>query len=282
MTVGTQEFRPFGYRATTHVKQTPDDRPDLDDGIISTAWNAGTLHVQYVGLEAVPKSAVDSISKSMWQFATDCQLMLVLYAGVLLSREAIQSHIKTNTDPEKPFAITSTDSHGKVSEIWAWLPHYTVLDAFSVDGKFETTFAKSFAIFAYQNREKVVRPTIAQALGTSHAAVQSDLMGEWRHLRNWLMHPSSQTSNTYFKNADLLTKIPSGPKPGNSPTINSDMVLPMMGYLSHLKVLVNPNGLSPGIKIGSFGSELATQLAEQAEHGKKIVPIWRGFEPPST
>ena len=69
------------------------------------------------------------------------------------------------------------------------LPTGVVLDAFSAGGEFETTFAKSFVVSAYQMWEEVTRGDIAKALGTSHNDIRSDLMGEWRHLRHWLVHP---------------------------------------------------------------------------------------------
>ena len=37
------QFPNFGYRSTSHVRLRPDDRPHVDDGPISTAWNARTL-----------------------------------------------------------------------------------------------------------------------------------------------------------------------------------------------------------------------------------------------
>ena len=216
----------------------------------------------------------------MWQFATECQLMVVLYAGVLLSRETIQSQIGSDANRDTPFAISTTDKDGKVSGIWAWLPKGKVFDAFSAGGEFETTFAKSFVVSAYQIWEEVTRPKIAQALGTSHNDVRSDLMGEWRHLRNWLVHPSEETEETYFKNASLLGKIPGGPAPGNVPKIKSDMVLPMMGYLNHLRVIVNPGGLSPGMKITQLDPALADQVSRQTEPGVVLLPIWQAFKLP--
>lgn len=273
-------FPPFGFRSTSHAQLTPDERPNLTDGIISTAWNAGTLHVQYVGIENVAKEAVNTVSKAMWRFAIECQIMVVLYAGVLLSRETIQSQIGSGGNRDKPFAISTTDKDGKVSGIWAWLPTGAVFDAFSAGGEFETTFAKSFVVSSYQMWEEVTRPKIAQALGTSHNEIRSDLMGEWRHLRNWLVHPSEETEETYFKNANLLARIPGGPAPGKVPKIRSGMVLPMMGYLNHLEVIVNPAGLSPAIEISSIDPELAEQVSRQKESGEVLVPIWQGFEPP--
>ena len=278
--IDVRQFPPFGYRGTSHARLTPDERPNLTDGIISTAWNAGTLHVQYVGLENLAEPAVDTVSEAMWRFATECQLMVVLYAGVLLSRETIQSQIGSEGNRNTPFSISTTDKNGKVSGLWAWLPTGTVFDAFSAGGEFETTFAKSFVVSAYQMWEEVTRPKIAQALGTSHNEIRSDLMGEWRHLRNWLVHPSEETEETYFKNASLLARIPGGPAPGKVPKIRSGMILPMMGYLNYLTVIVNPAGLSPGMEITSMDPELVDQVSRQTEPGVVLLPIWQGFKLP--
>ena len=46
-----------------------------------------TLHAQYVKPQEISESASETISKTVWQFTTECQPMGVLYAGVLLSRE---------------------------------------------------------------------------------------------------------------------------------------------------------------------------------------------------
>ena len=66
------QFPNFGYRNTSHARLTPDDRSDVDDGLISTAWNAGTLHVQYVGLSEVSDSAAEKAGETMWRLAADC------------------------------------------------------------------------------------------------------------------------------------------------------------------------------------------------------------------
>ena len=281
-TIDPRRFPPFGYRGSSHVALTPDDRPHVDDGIISATWNAGTLHVQYVGLRQVAKPAVDAVSEALWQFATECQLMVVLYAGVLLGRKAMQSQIGSDGDRDTPFAISTTDKAGRVSGIWAWMPKGTVFDAFSPGGEFETTFAKSFVVSAYHTWEEVTRHKIAQALGTSHNDVRSDLMGEWRHLRNWLVHPSEKTERAYFKNTSLLARIPGSPSPGNVPKIKADMVLPMMGYLNHFNVIVNPDSLSPGMEITPLDPALAEQIARETKPGVVLAPIWQGFQIPGT
>ena len=272
------QFPNFGFRSTSHFRLKPDDRPHVDDGLISIAWNAGTLHVQYVGLKEVSESAIETISTTMWQFATECQLMVVLYAGVLRSRETIQSNFGGNNNRDAPFTVSSSDKNGNLRAVWAWLPQGIVVDAFSNGGEFEKTYAKAFVVFAYQLWEEFARPKIAQALGTTHAAVQSDLMGEWRHLRNWLVHPDEKTEKTYFKNAKLLAKIRGNLQPGKA-EVSSDMVFPMMGYLNSLHVIVNPDGLSPGFEIVALDPSVKKQISEQLEPDMSILPIWHGFDP---
>ena len=274
------QFPNFGFRSTSHVQLTPDDRPHVDDGLISTAWNAGTLHVQYVGLKEVSKSASETIGKTMWQFATECQLMVVLYAGVLNSRETIQSQLCGDTSRDAPFVVSDNDKDGCTRAIWAWLPQGKVFDAFSDGGEFEKTYAKAFVVFTYQLWEEFARPRIAQALNTEHKDVQSDLMGEWRHLRNWLVHPDEKTEKAYFKNARLLAKI-SGNLRRGQPEVKSDMVFPMMGYLNSLHVIVNPDGLSPALEITALDPNMERQISELSEPDMSLLPIWRGFNPPA-
>ena len=85
-------------------------------------------------------------------------------------------------------------------------------------GEFEKTYAKSFVVFSYQLWEEFARPNIAQALGTTHNDVEADLMGEWRHLRNRIVHPDEKTEEAYFKNAKLLAKISADPRLGTTGT----------------------------------------------------------------
>ena len=63
----------------SHMWLTPDDGSP-GSGLVSLGWNAGTIHLQYVGLPELSKPAIDAISTAMREFNTQCQLMVVLYA----------------------------------------------------------------------------------------------------------------------------------------------------------------------------------------------------------
>ena len=190
-----------GFEQSDHVRLTPNERCHLDDGIISLGWNAGTIHIQYVGLERVPDSAVEAIKSVMWRFNAECQLMVFLYAGVMGGEEAIQEQLGRNTKRDGSITISGSYRDDAPPATWARLPVSRVLDAFSEDGEFEKLYAKSFVVFTYQMWESYARPGIADALGVRNKDVRSDFMGEWRHLRNWLVHPTTTTERDYFANA---------------------------------------------------------------------------------
>ena len=107
--------------------------------------------------------------------------------------------------------------------------------------------------------------------------VQSDLMGEWHHLRNWLIHPVDDTEREYFKNAKMLVKVLGDLRPGN-PEAKARMVFPLMGYLNSLQVIVNPDGLEPGIELSSLDEAVNDCATHCAAGIKEALITWCGLE----
>ena len=267
------------FKFADHVRVTPDERPSLDDGIISVGWNAGSIRVQYIGLPRFSESVVEAIRSTMEEFTIQCQVMAFLYAGVLASRSAVQSQLAKGTSRDGMFTLSSNYMETTHPTIWARLQVGRVLDAFSQGGEFENLYSKAFVVFAYQIWEELARPGIARALGVKNANVQCDLMGEWRHLRNWLVHPDEKTERAYFKSANMLAAVLTGLQPGN-PEVKSDMVFPLVGYLNSLHVIVNPAQLSPALEVTDIDPALAEQMSKGLEASGLVgVPIWRRFQP---
>ena len=272
------QFSEPDYQTTSHIKLTPDERC-LDDGIISLGWNAGTIHVQYVGLQGISESVVEAVKATMWKFNTENQLMTFFYAGVLESQRTIQQQLGRNTDKDGTFTISGHYGDSDDPAIWARLPVSQVLDAFSQNGEFEKLYAKSFVVFTYQLWEDFARPGIARAFDVGHNDVRSDLMGEWRYLRNWLVHPDEDSQQAYFKNAKELGVILGDLRPGY-PEMRANMVFPLMGYLNSLHVVVNPKGLDPAMEIANMAPKMAEQISmDYMETGIVVAPIWRRFRP---
>ena len=108
--------------------------------------------------------------------------------------------------------------------------------------------------------------------------MNSDLMGEWRYLRRWLVHPHEDTKRDYFRNTNMLVVL-LDLQPGH-PEMKADWVLPLLGYLNSLQVIMNPGSLAPAFEVTDAPPQLTEHMAmEQIESGTVVAPLWRRFTP---
>lgn len=230
------------------------------DAILSVTWNSGTVLIQCVGFHPASRPVGEEIGRVLRWFVSECQLMYVLYKSVLRSRNSIRRELSKSQGRDAPLVFADRDEAGTVRSVWAQVSLDKVMDAFSQGGEYESIYAKAFVIFVFQLWEDLARPAIAEHLGADLKTVNSDLMGEWRHLRHWLIHPSEKTEQQYFDNADLLAQIPDQPQPGTA-VVSTNMVNHMMGYLNSLHIVVNPHGLTPLNLIDLKGAEESGQIS---------------------
>ena len=64
-----------------------------------------------------------------------------------------------------------------------------------------------FVVFTFQIWEEVARPKIATALKVEPEHIEANLMGDWRHLRNWLVHRTKNAERDYFDKAGMLVQL---------------------------------------------------------------------------
>ena len=245
--------------------ETPDDHQKHVS--ISVLWSGGTISVHCVGFQPSRQSEI-GVSEAIQQFASECQLMFVLYDSVMRSRNPILKNLSNKkNDRDTLFVVTDTARDGTIQKVWAQIPLRVMLGAFMQGGEFETIFAKAFVVLVYQLWEEFARHKISLALGVEHNDVKSDLMGEWRYLRNWIVHPNSESEQNFFKNANMLAKIPDSPQPGH-PVVTAKMMKWMMGYLNSLNVVVSKSG-TPAIVIAEPAPlELLRNIAKLTQNDK--------------
>ena len=61
--------------------------------LTQVGWPGGLLTIRYVGIPEVTDEANKEIQTIMRRFSTDCQRMLIWFAGILGSRDAIKRHL---------------------------------------------------------------------------------------------------------------------------------------------------------------------------------------------
>ena len=250
-------------------------------GLIQVGWPSGTLTLRYVGIPTVSNQAMDDIKDTMQHFSADCQMMLVWFAGILGSQKAMQQHFDEVAERDEPFSINSYRPDGRVDSVLAQIPVEKVKDAVSDAGEFERLYAKAFVVFTYQIWEEVTRPKMAAALGLEDAKhVTAELMGEWRHLRNWLIHQTESAEHNFFEKARMLPRLLGMQR--NEPNLTADVVFTLMRHLNQMQVDVNPESLEFGLKLAKLDPGMIAGAAKTMEPGTQtVIPMEAAMYPSS-
>lgn len=234
---------------------------EQSDGMIDIGWEGGTIQLEYTALPGVDQAATDAVKSTVQQFARECQMMFVWYAGVLQGRDVMLQHMEAIA-PTEEITIRSPRPDGTYTAA-ARASREEIIDAFSEDGSFQTLYGKAFVVFAYQIWEDFTRPKIAGALNVLKDDVKADLMGDWRLLRNWVVHQTAKAQQDFFDGAKELARS-LNLQPG-MPTITGDMVVALMERLNSLRIDVNPLSQPPAFVRGPLQSAVVEAIRREAE-----------------
>ena len=251
---------------------------DLTTGLIQIARGGGAVTLRYVGVPTVSEEANDEIRKAIERFLDDCQTMIVWYAGIERFQDSIHQRLSETVPRDKPFTLSNLYANGE-QRVLVQVPGDMVVDAFSRGGSFEIAYTKAFIVFAYHTWEEVARPKIASALNVKAKEVKSDLMGEWRHLRHWVIHTSDDNKKKMFTEAKNLVRAlePLGLHQ-DEPILTPDMVFLLMEYLDRMKVEVDPKALGFGLESVPTTPEMIAQMVEAMDPGTAFGPPIMAWE----
>ena len=175
-------------------------------GIIQIVRGGGSVTLRFAVVPDVSEEAKDEIEKAIDRFLDDCQTMIVWYAGIERFQDSIHQRLSETVPRDKPFTLSNLYPNGE-QRVLVQVPGDVVIDAFSRGGSFELAYTKAFIVFAYHTWEEAVRPKIASAFKVDVKDVKSDLMGEWRHLRHWVIHTSEDNKGKMFTEAKNLVRV---------------------------------------------------------------------------
>ena len=206
-------------------------------------WDPTNARFLDIGKRNLGKDAADSIRETMHQLIAEAELMLVWFAGLWQNYAVIRRDLESHADllDEQPLTIAMSDpedyEYDGLRAMNVVVPKERVLEAFSNGGDFEHLYGKAFVTFVYHIWDDFSRPAIAEALGLkSKGDVAADLMGDWRHLRNWLVHQHQKTEDDYFENAKILTGVLDLHR--GQPEISAKTVFELVARLSVVKIRV--------------------------------------------
>ena len=255
------------------IEQMGESRLDVEQlttTLLQVGWPGGMLTLRCIGIPKISEEANVEIKSIMQQFSSDCQMMLIWFAAILGSQNAMRSHLNHIAEKGEPFTINTYRSDGRVDSVLAHVPVDSVIEAFTEAGDFERLYAKAFVVFTYQTWEEVARPKIAAALKVENPGhITADLMGDWRHLRNWLLHRTITTECDFFRKAKTLPKI-LNMQPGD-PSLTTNGVATLMQHLNHMQVDVNPLSLDFGLTPMPVAVSMLVGLARKMKTGEQVA-----------
>ena len=255
------------------IEQMGESRLDVETlttTLLQIGWPGGTLTLRCTGIPKISEEAMAEIENTMQQFSSDCQMMLIWFAAILGSQNAMRNHLNHIAEQDEPFTINTYRPDGRVDSILASVPVDSVIAAFTEAGDFERLYAKAFVVFTYQIWEEVARPKIATALKVEKPDhITADLMGDWRYLRNWLVHRTKTAESDFFRKAKTLPQI-LNVQPGD-PGLTANGVATLMQHLNHMQVDVNPLSLDFGLTLEPVDVSMVAGLARKMEAGEQVA-----------
>ena len=243
--------------------------------LIQIARGGGAVTLRFVGIPDVSEEAKAEIEKAINRFLDDCQTMIVWYAGIERLQDSIHQHLSQTVPRDKPFTLSNLYPNGE-QRVLVQVPGDMVIDAFSRGGAFELAYTRAFVVFAYHTWEEVARPKIASALNVKFDDVKSDLMGEWRHLRHWVIHTSEDNKDKMFTEAKNVVRMLGLQQ--CEPILTPDMAFRLMEYLGRMQVYVNPKSLEFGLETVPIEPQMVAELVETMEPGTAFGPPIMAWE----
>ncbi len=193
--------------------------------------------------------------------------MIVWYAGIEGLQDSIHERLSQTIPRDRPFTVSNLYPGGE-QRVLTQVPGDKVIDAFSRGGAFEQAYTRAFVVFAYHTWEEAARPAIASALRVKVRDVRVNLMGEWRHLRHWVIHTSEDNERNLFTEAKTLVRL-LGLQPQN-PILTPDMAFRLMEHLNRMRVDVNPKSLDFGLQPTATTPEMVAAIIENMEPGEAM------------
>ncbi|APP74480.1 hypothetical protein BJD12_03520 [Xanthomonas vesicatoria ATCC 35937] len=107
-----------------------------------------------------------------------------------------------------------------------------LVDFSSKGGLFTDTLAKSLIVSLYSEWDELYRHRLAKEMGVDASAIRADLMGDIRHVRNWIVHNKSVVG------VKPLKVLPWQLSVGSLLTISEEHFIQFMDQLNEMQAYV--------------------------------------------
>ena len=237
--------------------------------LAAVSWPGGKVSFRCVDVDCDNETA-QAVTEALEQLANEWHLMFIWFVGVLKSREIIQRELAESLGQDESVSIGSVHQDGATRMIRTRVKRNEVIASFS-DDSFGKLHAKSFVLSVFSYWEDIIRPKIGRLLGVSVDTTESDIMGEWRLLRNWLTHPTGggEAEQQYFSRAKTLPRLLGSQR--GKPEVSVGDVFSLMEQLNSLRITVNPLSQEPLVRFVSLDPDTLAKIKRQLGPNDRIL-----------
>ena len=252
-----------------HDSDGADEQQAKVELLATNTWAGGKVSFRCVGVETDSETAL-AVIEALEQLTYGWHLMFIWFIGVLKSRDEIQKGLAENVGRDEPVSFDCEYPDGSRHHIRTSIKGSEAVASFS-DELFGKLYAKSFVLSIFSHWEDTIRPSIVKALGVQIREAESDVMGEWRLLRNWLEHPvpGGDAEHQYFSRAKSLPRLLSSQR--GKPEVTVGDVFLLMELLKALTIIVNPLKQEPIVRFVKPDPETLAKIQEQMGPNDRIV-----------
>ena len=214
---------------------------EVTEVFIGARRPTGMVSLNYIGRP--PASDVPgAVQRALEEFIDECHSVLICYFGAVMGMDAIKDIFAEAYEGNVLVSIDVSDNDA-TDLVRTRILGNDATEMFSIGGRFERLQARSLVISIFTEWESVTRRKIATLLGVKADDVKSNVMGDWRHLRNWLLHKDSKAEEQYFNAVGGMAGHLGSQR--GEPEVTTAQVFKLMEWLSSLAVIVNPDNVEP-------------------------------------
>ena len=202
---------------------------------------SGMVSLSYIGRPSASDVA-GAVQRALEEFIDECHSVFICYFGAVMGMDNTKDILAQEYEGNTPVTIELSDNDA-TDLVRTRILGNEAIEMFSSGGRFERLQARSLVISIFTEWEAVTRRKLATLLGVKADDVKSDLFGDWRRLRNWLVHKDGDAEKQYFNALGGLAGH-LGSRRGE-PEVTTPEVFKLMELLSSLVVIVNPDNVEP-------------------------------------
>ena len=234
-----------------------------------TSWQGGKVSFRCTGVDCDDETAL-AVTEVLDELASGWHMASIWFVGVLKSRDGLQTEMAENIGADEPVGFGCEYPDGRRKYIRTRVKGSEAVASFS-DAVFGTAYSKFFVLSIFSHWEDAIRPRIVSVLGVPFQEAESDLMGEWRLLRNWLVHPApgGDAEQQYFSRAKTLQRLLGSERGKPEVTVGGAFLL--IEQLNTMRITVNPLRQEPLVQFAKPDAETESKIREQLGPNDRII-----------